>query len=39
MKLNVDRLKSHAEEATRLLKALANPHRLMILCELQKGER
>jgi DNA-binding transcriptional ArsR family regulator len=39
MKVSIDRLKSHAKEAAQLMKALANPHRLMILCELQKGER
>lgn len=39
MKIRTDRLKSHAKEAAKLMKALANPHRLMILCELQKGER
>jgi len=37
--MNIDALKSHATEASRLMKALANPHRLMILCELHKGER
>lgn len=31
-------LKAHALEATRLLKALANENRLMILCSLVQGE-
>jgi len=39
MKINADQLKFHANEAATLMKALANPRRLMILCELQKGER
>lgn len=30
---------SHAEQATTLLKALSNPHRLMVLCLLVEGER
>lgn len=29
----------HAGEATRLLRALANPHRLMVVCALADGER
>ncbi|HYM31587.1 MAG TPA: metalloregulator ArsR/SmtB family transcription factor [Candidatus Cybelea sp.] len=36
---NIERLKPRAGEAAALMKALANPHRLMILCELHKGER
>jgi ArsR family transcriptional regulator, virulence genes transcriptional regulator len=32
-------LESHAVEATRLLRALANARRLAILCELTHGER
>ena len=32
-------LEGKAEEAARLLEALANPRRLMILCELADGER
>lgn len=32
-------LQRNTERAERLLKALANRHRLMILCELYKGER
>ena len=30
---------AHAEEASRLLRALANPHRLMVLCALSDGEQ
>jgi len=37
--MNIDALRSRATEASSLMKALANPHRLMILCELHKGER
>lgn len=29
---------AHAEEAARLLRALANPHRLLVLCVLSEGE-
>ncbi|MDP3857062.1 MAG: metalloregulator ArsR/SmtB family transcription factor [Stagnimonas sp.] len=29
----------HAEAAARLLRALANPHRLLLLCTLAEGER
>jgi len=29
---------AHAEDAARLLRALANPHRLMVLCALSEGE-
>lgn len=32
-------LASRADKAEALLKALANRHRLMILCELHKGEQ
>lgn len=32
-------LAENAGEAARLLKALANEHRLMILCQLAEGER
>jgi DNA-binding transcriptional ArsR family regulator len=34
-----DALRPQAAEAEAFLKALANRHRLMILCELHKGER
>lgn len=39
MNIQTNELRSHAKEAATLLKAIANPRRLMILCELQKGER
>ena len=29
---------AHAEDASRLLRALANPHRLLVLCVLSDGE-
>lgn len=32
-------LESHVEEAESLLKALANRHRLLVLCELHGGEK
>jgi DNA-binding transcriptional ArsR family regulator len=32
-------MQAAAEEACRLMKALSNPDRLMILCELSRGER
>ena len=35
---NIEDLRVHASEATRLLKALANESRLMILCKLAEGE-
>ncbi|AFV00816.1 ArsR family transcriptional regulator [Simiduia agarivorans SA1 = DSM 21679] len=31
-------LAAHAEQASALLKQLANPHRLMLLCTLIDGE-
>jgi ArsR family transcriptional regulator, virulence genes transcriptional regulator len=31
-------MSAHAEEAARLLKALANPHRLLVLCTLAEAE-
>ena len=36
--IDLERLRPRAAEAVALMKALANPHRLMILCELHKGE-
>lgn len=33
-----EEMKSHAKEASQLLKALANENRLMILCSLAQGE-
>lgn len=35
---DADALARHADAASRLLKALANPNRLMILCALSQGE-
>ena len=29
---------AHAEDAARLMRALANPHRLLVLCVLSEGE-
>ncbi len=37
--MNLDELQIRAEAAERLLKAMASQPRLMILCELLKGER
>ena len=37
--MNMQDLTSNSEAAAGLLKALANSHRLMILCELKEGER
>lgn len=37
--MNIQGLMASSEEAEALLKALANSHRLMILCELKDGER
>ncbi len=37
--MNVDALRSKSGEAAGFLKILANDRRLMILCELLKGER
>ncbi len=34
----IEELNKNAEAASRLLKTLANPHRLMVLCNLIKGE-
>lgn len=36
--MSAEELKAHAGEATRLLKALANESRLMIMCNLSEGE-
>lgn len=33
-----DAMRGHADEATRLLKALSNSSRLMVLCSLAQGE-
>lgn len=32
-------MESHARDAAQLLKALANEHRLLILCHLEEGEK
>lgn len=37
--MNIQDLEANSEEAEELLKALANRHRLLILCELHDGER
>ena len=37
--LDPDDMRSHADDAARLLKALANDKRLLILCLLAEGER
>ncbi len=37
--MNIDELRSRAGEAASFLKSIANDRRLVILCELVKGER
>lgn len=37
--MNIDELRSRAGEAASFLKSIANGRRLIILCELVKGER
>jgi DNA-binding transcriptional ArsR family regulator len=39
MKVDVETMRNAAGEASELLKALANPHRLMIVCQLIEGPR
>jgi DNA-binding transcriptional ArsR family regulator len=39
MKVNVEEMQSAADAASELLKAMANRHRLLILCQLIDGER
>ncbi len=39
MKMNMEDMHSAADEASALLRALANRHRLLILCRLVEGER
>lgn len=39
MKINADLMQDAADRASELLKALANRHRLLILCQLIEGER
>jgi DNA-binding transcriptional ArsR family regulator len=36
--MSFDQLRSFAPAASRLLKAMGNPHRLTILCDLSRGE-
>jgi DNA-binding transcriptional ArsR family regulator len=37
--MNIQEIKSNSQDAADLLKALSNRYRLMILCELNGGER
>ena len=39
MKINAETMQIAADHATELLKALANPHRLMIICQLIDKDR
>ena len=39
MKIKTDTMEAAADHASELLKALANRHRLLILCQLVDGER
>lgn len=39
MKINALNMQQTAVEACELLKAIANPHRLIILCQLVEGEK
>lgn len=39
LKISVEEMGRHAAEASRFLKQLANPHRLMVLCHLLEGEQ
>ena len=36
--MDIDILRSSADQASRLMKALANPDRLLLLCQLTQGE-
>lgn len=38
MSLNIDQMRTAASEATAVLSALANENRLLLLCQLSKGE-
>jgi DNA-binding transcriptional ArsR family regulator len=38
-RVNVGRMRAAAQEATAALRALANEDRLLLLCELSRGER
>ena len=37
--MDINEMKEHADEATQLLKALANRNRLILLCILSEGEQ
>ena len=37
--MDIDMLRSSAEEASRLMKVLSNPARLLLLCQLTQGEQ
>lgn len=37
--LELERLRASAGAATDLLRALSNPHRLLVLCQLESGEK
>lgn len=39
MKIKIERMQVAADRASELLKAMANRHRLLILCQLVEGER
>ena len=39
MQINIKAMELSADQATDLLKALANRHRLLIICQLVEGER
>jgi len=38
-RMGLERFQANAGDASRLLKALSNEHRLMILCQIGEGER
>ena len=37
--MEIENIQANARRASTLLKAMSNEHRLMILCQLQNGER
>ena len=37
--INIEEMRSGATEACRLMKVLANPDRLMLLCQIAEGEK
>lgn len=39
MELDLEELQDNARRASTLLKAMSNEHRLLILCQLSKGEK